>query len=398
MSAAARFVARADLTQMLRQREALLWVFVMPIVFFYFIGTVTGGFGPRGGTSARPDVLLLDAPADGGPVLDELIGELEAQHFAIDREVTEEKKAKAVRVLVIPGPQRPGAPSDQGAGAPVSFSEAVAAGQRQTLTYVTRAEGSAVQYEQLRIGRAVYGVVADLAVLVTEGTPAEASTFRALGHAPRQVSLVVESAGTRRRAPSGFEQAIPGTLVMFTMLVALTSGGISLVLERRLGLLRRLAASPITRASLVAGKWAARLVLALIQIAFAMLAGTILFRMDWGASLPMVCLLMVAWAAFNASLALVLGSLARSEGQMVGFGIMSSMALGALGGCWWPIEIAPRWMQSFAMLLPTGWMMDALHRLVSFGDGAATVLPHLAALVAGTLLLTWAGTKAFRYE
>jgi ABC-type multidrug transport system permease subunit len=225
-----------------------------------------------------------------------------------------------------------------------------------------------------------------------------ASSFRARARAPRRVSLVVESAGTRRRAPSGFEQAIPGTLVMFTMLVALTSGGISLVLERRLGLLRRLAASPISRASLVGGKWAARLVLALIQIAFAMLAGTVLFRMDWGASLPMVCLLMVAWAAFNASLALVLGSLARSEGQMVGIGIMSSMALGALGGCWWPIEIAPRWMQSFAMLLPTGWMMDALHRLVSFGDAAATVQPHLAALTASTLLLTWAGTKAFRYE
>ena len=34
---------------MLRARETLLWLFVMPILFFYFIGTVTGGFdGPAG--------------------------------------------------------------------------------------------------------------------------------------------------------------------------------------------------------------------------------------------------------------------------------------------------------------------------------------------------------------
>ncbi len=387
MGRAARFIAGADLKNMLRQREALLWVFVMPIVFFYFIGTVTGGFGRPRGTPDRPDALLLDAPADGGPVLDEVIRKLEAQNFKVDRKVTAGTAAKATRLLTIPR-----------SGDGLTFSEAVAAGKRQALTYATRAEGSAVQYQQLRIGRAVYGVVADLAVIATDGTTADAPAFRALEAAPRHVTLAVESAGTRRRAPVGFEQAIPGTLVMFTMLVSLTSGGIALVLERRLGLLRRLAAAPISRSSVVAGKWAARMALAIVQIGFAMLTGSLLFRMDWGPSLPMVMLVLLAWAAFNASLSLLLGSLARTEGQMVGIGVISSMALGALGGCWWPIEVAPRWMQSLAKLLPTGWVMDGLHRLISFGDPAVAALPHVLAIALGALLLAWAGTRVFRYE
>ena len=46
---AAWFIARSDVAHMLRRRETLAWIFVMPILFFYFIGTVTGGLAPRSG-------------------------------------------------------------------------------------------------------------------------------------------------------------------------------------------------------------------------------------------------------------------------------------------------------------------------------------------------------------
>ena len=42
--------------------------------------------------------------------------------------------------------------------------------------------------------------------------------------------------------------------------------------------------------------------------------------------------------------------------------------------------------------------MDALHRLVSFGDSGATALPHLVALTLATVCLTVAGARVFRYQ
>jgi ABC-type Na+ efflux pump permease subunit len=381
------FIARAALRNMLRSRETILWVFVMPVVFFYFIGTITGGFGSPRRSAGAPEPLVLEAPANAGLLVDEVARKLQAQNFEVRRVAAGDGPAQASRVLVLPDPA---------SGRP--FTEAVLDGERQKVTYRTRSEGPTAQFEQLRVARAVYGLVADLAVVTAEGQPVESSTLRALDSAPRPVQLHVESAGRRVRAPTGFEQAIPGTMVMFTMLVSLTSGAILLVIERRRGLLRRLASTPISRSAVVAGKWTGRLVLATVQIAFAMLTGTLLFRMDWGATLPMVVVVLLAWAAFNASLALLLGSLARTEGQMVGLGVLGSMALAALGGCWWPIEITPRWMQGLALFLPTGWAMDAMHRLVSFGDAPGAVLPHVAALVAGTLLLGWAAIRVFRYE
>jgi len=376
----ALFIARADLKFMLRQRETLLWVFAMPVLFFYFIGTVTGGFAS--GTGERPDPLALQTAAPAGPILDEIVHRLEQQHYRVDRPATPADLDGYSRRLIVP-----------------TFTDDDVRARRQVkATFELRGDGMGATLDQFRVSRALYTVVADLAVLESSGQSVTAEAFRALASAPRQLTLTVTSAGKRREPPAGFSQAVPGTMVMFTMLVLLTSGAIMLVVERQHGLLRRLASTPMTPGSIVAGKWASRMALGLVQVGFAMALGRIVFRVDWGPSLPMVAVVLVMWASFNASLALLLGNVARTQPQMAGIGVLSTMVMAALGGCWWPIEITPPWMQSLALALPTGWTMDALHKLVNFGYGWSAAAPHVAALAVGSVLCGWGGAKIFRYQ
>ena len=344
----AAFIARTDLWFMLRQRETLLWVFLMPLLFFYFIGTVTGGFG--GPSGDRPDPLALQTPAASGVVLDAIVGRLEGQSYRVERPVTPDLEAYTRRLTL------------------ADFTDgSIAAGTRVQATFEQRGDGLTASFDRLRISRALYTVAADLAVLKVTGQTVTADALKTLAATPRQLTLSVRSAGRREEPPQGFSQAVPGTMVMFTMLIMLTSGAITLVVERQFGLLRRLASTPITSGAIIAGKWTARMALGVVQVGFAMVAGRILFRVDWGPTLPMVVVVLVAWAAFNASFALLLGNVARTQPQMAGVGVLTTMVLAALGGCWWPIEITPEWMQSLALALPTGWTMDALHKLVNFG-------------------------------
>jgi ABC-type multidrug transport system permease subunit len=95
---------------------------------------------------------------------------------------------------------------------------------------------------------------------------------------------------------------------------------------------------------------------------------------------------------------LLLGSLVETEGQAIGIGVLASNSLAALGGCWWPIEVTPAWMQTLAGLLPTGWAMDASHRLISFQAGAASALPHTALLFAAALVAGWQAARQFRFQ
>ncbi|HEV3342171.1 MAG TPA: ABC transporter permease [Pirellulales bacterium] len=376
------FIGRNDLLHSLRERETILWVFIMPIMFFYFIGTITSGMGGAGGPGTGKDRLSVQVPDDAGFLAYELIRRLEAGGFQVVPAKSEEEFAGSPRRLAIPE----------------GFTSQVLAGEKSVVTFWRPGADQSGQYDQVRVGRAVYTVLADLVASTTDAEGPGPETFRRVREAPRNLRLEVESAGERKEIPSGFEQAIPGTMVMFTLIVLLTSGAVTVISERRLGVLRRLATTPISRASIILGKWGCRLMLSFVQIGFAMIVGSLLFGMKWGDDLPMVLLVLAAWGGLCASLALLLGSLVSTEGQAVAIGVLTGNALGALGGCWWPIEIAPSWMQSLAICLPSGWAMDAMHRLISFRAGAASALPHVLVLFTAASVAGVAAARRFRFQ
>jgi ABC-type Na+ efflux pump permease subunit len=376
----ARFIARKDLAHMLSRKETLIWTFVMPILFFYFIGTVTSGIGSS--NDEKDTIAVLVEGAAPGFLLDQLTYRLAEEDFEV-RVLDERTEFEKYRRRLI---------------VPASFTEKVLAGEQVELRLVEHRESLSGDYDRVRLSKAVYSVLADLIVTSEDGAEPSPETFEELNRRPRPLRLEVAPAGERKTIPNGFAQAIPGNMVMFTMLVLLTSGTILLVLERKEGLLRRLASAPIPRSSVVLGKWAARLALALVQIGFALAVGTFMFDMDWGDHFVTVCILLASWAAFNATLSILMGSLVRSQGQASGLGVVLSMAFGALGGCWWPIEIVPAWMQKLALYIPSGWTMDGMHKLVSFGAPPTAVLANVSALLVGALILGALATRYFRFE
>jgi ABC-type multidrug transport system permease subunit len=378
----ALFLARSDLRQALRQRETWIWTFVMPVVFFFFFSSIQSGPSPGGGGAAK-DPLTLVVPGDGGVLADELERRLAAADYAVTRvALAPEGEEPPERVLHVPE----------------RFTERLLAGEGELPLRLERdGGGNAAELDRFRVSRAAYGVLADVVATAARGDVQTAEAYAAHAAWPRSREVRARPAGARPTIPSGREQSIPGTLVMFTMIVLLTSGAIGVVIERRNGLLRRLAAAPLSRGEVVLGKWLGVLFLGLVQVAFGMLAGTLLFRLRWGPDLPMVALVLVAWAAFASSLAMLLASLARTEGQCVGVGVLASNVLAALGGCWWPIEVTPRWMQELASWLPTGWVMNALHRLMTFQTGPSGAYAALAWLALGALAIGLVAARRFRY-
>jgi ABC-type multidrug transport system permease subunit len=55
-------------------------------------------------------------------------------------------------------------------------------------------------------------------------------------------------------------------------------------------------------------------------------------------------------------------------------------------------------MRQFSLLLPTGWAMDGLHKLLSYGAAPVSILPHIAALLSLACLAGWISYRRFRFE
>lgn len=387
----ALFIAGFDLKRLFSQKETLLWTFLMPALFFYFIGTVTGGPSMGGGLSsgAKPSPLAVVLPYDAEPadfLIDALAKRLEAQNFTVDITATPDESTTRRRLIL---------PVLDGAR---TWTQALLDGQEMKPRLSMARRGNAATFDELRVSQALYSLLLDMIVLQREQQIITAASLAEIAARPRALSIDKQSAGKRPEPPQGFAQTIPGTMVMFTMMILLTGGSILLVNERRDGLLRRLASAPVSPGSVVFGKWLGRMGLGIVQLSFSMLLGKWMFAMDWGDSLAAVCLLLLLWAAFNTSLCLVLSVFANNESQVSGIAVLGTMILAALGGCWWPIEVTPAWMQSLAQWLPTGWVMDAMHQLVHFGHGIESAARSMVLLALSSFALAWLAARRFRFD
>ncbi len=380
------FIAKKDIRFALRERDTLLWLLIMPLIFFYFIGTVTSG-------SANPDridAIAVKVPDGAGLLAERLISRLQ------------ENRLRVVRFDATGRALEPGGNSfddySRQLTVPADFTDRVVAGQASTLRFSDSNGKISGDFDKIRVQKATYTLLADFIASMHRSGEFTSASVAALDTLEPAITLEVSPAGRRQKIPSGFEQSVPGIMVMFTMLVLLTSGASQLFVDREQGHLRRLAAAPILRREIVLGKWLGKLFLALIQINFAMLAGSLLFGVSWGPNLPMVLLVLAVWAGFCASAAIVMSNLARTQGQIVAIGVLLSNLLAALSGCWWPIEITPQWMQQLQHFLPPGWTMNALHQFVNFQAEPAVALPSLAALTGGALLLGIVGSRSLKYD
>src|SRR5216684_1312915 len=293
----ALYLARMDAAHLLRRRETLLWTFVMPVIFFYFFGTIM-----RNSSGPTKDNLGVSAPPDAGFLADQLLARLNQRGYHVIRAQEPKEFLRFRRKLSIPA----------------GFTASVLARKPMKIRFERTGEDMSADYDRVRLYRAVYTTLADLIVVSGENAKASKDAFEKLAAEPRMLTLNVKPAGKRLEPPSGFEQSVPGTMVMFTLLVLFTTGGVSLTIERNQGILRRLASSPMSRGAVVLGKWGARMSLGVVQIAFAMIAGSVLFHVRWGPNFPVVVLVLLVYGSLAAALGMLLGNFGGTEGQVIG--------------------------------------------------------------------------------
>jgi len=144
------------------------------------------------------------------------------------------------------------------------------------------------------------------------------------------------------------------------------------------------------------GKIYGLMLLGTVQIVFFLAVGKFLFHVNLGANLPGVTLtlLVLAWVA--SSFGVLVGSLVASEDRVTGLCVLASLLMAALGGCWWPLEVGPPALKTVALCLPTGWALQALHQLISFGSGLGAVVTHLAVLAAFGAAANLLAARCFR--
>jgi len=383
-------LAANDLRLTVRDRAAFVWMLLLPLALMWMFGSMN-----RGGPPPKASLAVEDR--DGGWLARALVADL-ADHAGERLELTEVKPQPPVQ-------GRQPEPPARTLVIPQGFTANVLAGRQQTL-HLETAGGARQEFSLAAQAHVVRAIVRLVGRLAEAGPPAATDpqglqhqkALAALAARPALVSVAVSTAGGGHPVPTGFAQSVPGTLTMTVLMMTLIYGAVFLTLEKRQGMLRRQATLPLPKGAVFLGKLLGRLLLAAVQAGLLLLMGRFVFGLSLGSSPAGLALLLGAYLLAVAALSTLLGALLSTPEQASAVGWILSMVLAALGGCWWPSEVMPRWLWRASHLLPTPWAMDGLHALLSFGHGAAAVLLPATVLLGFAALFAVLGSRFLRVE
>jgi ABC-2 type transport system permease protein len=211
-----------------------------------------------------------------------------------------------------------------------------------------------------------------------------------------EISFDTQKVG-EAKAGNPANYVIPGYLVMFTFFAAAQSASV-IVRERQSNTLERLLASSASREAILGGMFAGTMVKGLIQVVIFWAVGVLAFKIDMGASPIAVIIVSVLMVIVSASFSIMLATFARSEKAAGSLGVLVSLVLAPLGGCWWPLFITPKWMQFIAKVTPHGWANSAFNSLMVFGGDFSSAVAGMLALAGFALVFAIIAVARFRTD
>ena len=372
MSSAGRFLRQAailaakDLKVFLLDRGSLLFALVFPFAFVVMFSLM---MGPSFGED-KPVVVHLVTAEPEASISHQIIEGLaaSAEGFQVRRLAPEEAHRALLKreiggYLFFP----PGFSEAVMRGEPTRLvvyyhPEAVTA--RAALTSVARAIATEIRSYQV-----MYRAIAELAGLAATGGVLPGRSVGppgGWGHGQPAdelgVRAVFEQVGdVEATRPVDF--LVPGYLTMFVFF-ALSFTGASLLAERESYTLERLVAASASRGSILAGKMAGAFLRGLVQVVIFWVAGTLVFHVRMGHYVAAVVLVSVLLTVVSAAVGVFLATVARTRKGAASMAVFSSLGAAALGGCWWPLFIMPRWLQNLARITPHAWANSAFNKLM----------------------------------
>jgi ABC-2 type transport system permease protein len=371
---AAWLIALKDLRLRLRDRSAFMVGVVVPLALAFVFNAVFGG------AFTGDSILTLGwVDEDGGQVagafaevVDSISGDGGIDFVSVDT-------AAELEQMVEDG--------EVGAGLvlPSGLSAAVEAGNPARLLVVEGVEAptSASVAESIAIafGTGVEDTQRAAAAVAASGAPdLIPQVIEAASRARPLFTLGTVDTANRVLAPATFFSA---SMAVFFLFFMVQFGVTGLLDERREGTLTRLEAAPIPRWSILTGKAMTSMVLGISSMSVLALATTLLIGAEWGNPLALL-VLFVAVTLAATSLIGVVGSVARTPEGAGNLTSALAVALGMLGGTFFPVAGGSPWLERLSLITPHSWFLRAVGDLQA-GEGIAGILPALLALLAFAL-------------
>lgn len=347
MKGAFKSLSVAMVKGFIRDKATLFFTFVFPLMFLVVFGLLF--------RDAGAEKLRLGAFGDG-PVIAALEG---SGAVEIERVDSVEDGVRQVRDGDLPG--------------------------------LVLAEGDRVVLRFAASDQAQAGTVQGLVAGVTQQLNVAAS-----GQPPRY-AFAAEQVEDASLKP--IQYLTPGILSWGIAITAVFGASLTLVNWRRKQVLRRLRLAPISPVTVLSSRLSVTVGVAIAQaIVFVGVAMLPIFGLKlsgtWLLALPVFLSGILAFF----SIGMLVGAFCKTEEAASGAANIVVLPMAFLSGTFFPIDLAPPWLQTVSKIFPLRHMNDGMMDFLVRGRGAEALLVPCGVLLAFTLVVSFIAARVFTWE
>lgn len=191
---------------------------------------------------------------------------------------------------------------------------------------------------------------------------------------------------------------IPGLIGLNVLGSAMWGIGFAVVEARKRGLLKRLAATPMSRAQFLLSYMLSRLLFLAAEVAVLIGFGWLAFGVEVRGSWLALGVLSLGGTLALTGVAVLIAARPTSTEVASGWANLFSMPMWILSGAFFSYERFPEAMLPFIKALPLTALNDGLRAIMNEGQGLAAVLPQLAVLGAWGGIAFVIALRIFRWQ
>lgn len=183
-----------------------------------------------------------------------------------------------------------------------------------------------------------------------------------------RIDQVVASNNNSMAVPNSTQHNVPAWTI-FAMFFMVVSLGSNIVKERVSGSFLRLKTMPTSFQLVMFSKMFVYVIVAILQVLVTFSIGMLILpiiglpELTFPGNIPAFAVVVLASSLAAVSYALMIGAYARTQEQANGFGAVSIVIFGAIGGILVPSFVMPSFMQGIGKLSPLHWCLEGFYIL-----------------------------------
>jgi ABC-2 type transport system permease protein len=189
---------------------------------------------------------------------------------------------------------------------------------------------------------------------------------------------------------------VPGILVLLVTLVGTFLSGMNIVKEKEIGTIEQINVTPIKKHQFIIGKLLPFWVIALVELAFGLLVGKLVFDLPFVGSLWLIFGFSTLYMLVVLGIGLLVSTITETQQQAMFISWFFLMVFILMSGLFTPIESMPEWAQMLTRINPVAYFVEVMRMVLLKGSGLMDIRTHVFVMLGYALVVNM--LAVFNYQ